>query len=383
MLTALRVVDLKGIRDLTVSLRPLTVFVGPNGIGKTTLLEAVFLAGLAVRLRADTQDEKFGQGRWDPVALIRAGADRLRLELTLDACTVILEAPKAGGAQTIRRWLRPTNDQPHEFANLDALQLADRQQRPFTEPEARNIEFLEQAVRVRLDSERIAASAVVSGVPHLRPDGTGLPAFLDYLNRLRNGTLEAIEAAVVKVVPRFRRVHLRSTALLSTDIEYLTVEGQRIPRPVTRNFPGIELLVEFDDGAIVPAAHASEGTLLTLAILAMAHAPGAQRHRLLLIDDLDRALHPSAQHRLIEGLYAILKATPDLQILATTHSPDLVDACDADDVRVLGRDAEGNTAARALTEHPEAAKWLKLLRVGEFWGTVGEDWVTSAPEPHP
>src|SRR5690606_11455977 len=142
---------------------------------------------------------------------------------------------------------------------------------------------------------------------------------------------------------------------------FLNIDGQQVPRVVSREHNGVSLLVEFNDGAVVPATHVSEGTLLALTLMTMVHGHHAQQRKVILIDDLERGLHPSAQHRLVKALKAVLAATPDLQILATTHSPDLIDACDPSDVRVLGRGPEG-VVARALTEHPEADKWLKLLR---------------------
>lgn len=382
MLTALRVVDLKGIRDLTVSLRPLSVFVGPNGVGKTTLLEAVYLAGLLVRNREGPGREKFGEGRWDLDKVCRRGADRLRIELTFSTGAILLEAPGRGDDPLAGRWLHPHGQEPLAFAHLGAVKLDGNQRRDFTAQETRDIEFVEQAVRARLDAGAIAAPARMSGVTRLSGDGAGLAAFLDSLNRRRDGTLDAIEEAVQRVVPRFRRVELTETSIATSETEYLTVDGQRVPRTVARNYASVGLSLVFDKDTSVPAEHASEGTLLTLGLLALAHASGKDARRLILIDDLDRALHPSAQHRLVEGLQHVLAAAPGLQILATTHSPDLVDACDARDVVVLGRDAAGSTAARTLAEHPEAAKCLKLLRVGEFWGTVGEDWV-SATETRP
>jgi len=168
-----------------------------------------------------------------------------------------------------------------------------------------------------------------------------------------------------------------------TEREIHVLDGQPMPRDVQREKAGVELLVEFDDGAIVPATHVSEGTLMVLALLSMVHATPHQQRRLILIDDLDRALHPSAQHQLVDALHQILAATPDLQIIATTHSPDLVDACRPEEVRVMGFGAAGLPAVRALASHPEAEKWLKLMRAGEFWNTAGEDWVASEESARP
>lgn len=328
VLDTLHVTDFKGIRDLEVSLRPLTVFVGPNGSGKTTLLEAVYVVGMALRGGGDDPDDRFDAGRWERGKLIREGAAGFSLRISTEAETILFESSRT--QRNARVYLLTPEGRRFE--------LAPRSNgTPETsEPERALVGYLTNASRVRLATERIAAPAVVaSGVPTLRHDGLGLPMFLQYLHGLRDGTLDRIEAAVRSVVPRFRRVQFRPTALHEPSFEYHVIDGHEVPVPVTRDRPAVELFVEFDDNTVVSATHASEGTLLTLAILALAHAPGARPRRLILIDDLDRALHPSAQHRLIEALYTVVRATPDLQILATTHSPDLADACDAVDVRVL------------------------------------------------
>jgi len=337
-----------------VSLRPLTVFVGANGVGKTSLLEAVYAVGLFSRGMVLVYEERHHEGRWNTRDLVNAKATQAEISIFTD------------GDSSSMRFSRSKEPKFLPATDLQKIESG-----------------LGEVSRIRLDPERIAMpSTFTTGIPKLRHDGTGLPTLLQYLHGLRDGTFEAIEEGVRAVVTRFRRVQFRPASIHEVRTEYLTVEGQKVPRVVEQDLAGVELTVEFDDGAIVPATHASEGTVLTLAILAMIHTAHVHKRRTVLIDDLDRALHPAAQHRLVEALYKVLAATPGLQILATTHSPDLVDACAAEDVRVLARDAEGNTAARALSEHPEAEKWLKLLRVGEFWGTVGEDWVTArTPAP--
>ncbi|HMR06990.1 MAG TPA: AAA family ATPase, partial [Polyangiaceae bacterium] len=49
-------------------------------------------------------------------------------------------------------------------------------------------------------------------------------------------------------------------------------------------------MLKFADGAVLPTHAASEGTLLALALLAAVHS--GDPPDVLLLDDLDRALHP-------------------------------------------------------------------------------------------
>ena len=54
------------------------------------------------------------------------------------------------------------------------------------------------------------------------------------------------------------------------------------------------------------------------------------------------------------------------QILLTTHSPDLVDAAEPDEVVPIERNAEGKTVLPAL-DRRQLKKWLKDFRLGELW----------------
>jgi hypothetical protein len=94
----------------------------------------------------------------------------------------------------------------------------------------------------------------------------------------------------------------------------------------------------------------------------------AQRHQSgLALECLGDSLHPSKHAALVASLRA-----SGVPVIATTHSADLVDCVSFDEVFVCAGDV-----VRCLADHPEAAEWRTLLRAGEFWGTVGEGWVTG------
>ena len=94
----------------------------------------------------------------------------------------------------------------------------------------------------------------------------------------------------------------------------------------------------------------------------------------VLIDDIDRALHPRAQRQLVETLRRALDATPNLQILATSHSPYLIDALRPEEVVVLGRDANDAIAAKRLDGFPDE-RLRRMLSTGELWMSEGDTWV--------
>lgn len=90
-----------------------------------------------------------------------------------------------------------------------------------------------------------------------------------------------------------------------------------------------------------------------------------------VLDNLGAMLHPSVIARLIASLRTI-----GAQVIATTHSPDVVDCFEFSEVLVMH-----GGKVRRLSEHPESEKWSALVRAGEFWSTVGESWVSGNDTP--
>jgi predicted ATPase len=139
---------------------------------------------------------------------------------------------------------------------------------------------------------------------------------------------------------------------------------------------GHELLFDLKGAKGIPARAVSEGTLLTLGILtALATSDSPQ---VALIDDIERGLHPKALGSYIAQLRVLQKENPELQILATSHSPYLLDYLKANEILLTSLDDSGYTVIRALAEHPEYERWKNLMAPGEFWIAVGESWIVES-----
>jgi len=155
----------------------------------------------------------------------------------------------------------------------------------------------------------------------------------------------------------------------------------RAPRPLPTMMEtaaglraGYELVFDTDSGTGIRGADMSDGTLVLLALLTMLRSP--MRPRLLLLDGLEDALHPTAQMVLTKFLRKLVEDDPKLQIIATTHSPFVIDCIPPESVLVFAKGPDGTTGVRSLAEHPEAKRFHGQLASGQLWTLDDEEtWV--------
>ncbi|MCC6558192.1 MAG: AAA family ATPase [Polyangiaceae bacterium] len=363
MLTELSLQEFKAHGSTRFELERLTALVGPNACGKTSALEAMlYLSRASQGLGEVFPDER--AARWS----IRRGAAgpmqiRGRGATEGNAWTLTVTVPPGGDAT------RPTIEQdPEPF--LPGIGLGE---------EAAILRLWDRtrwsAILLRLDARRLAEpSYSEEETPRLAEDGYGLATVLSTLKLSSTERFRELEEAARRIVPSLRRIGFKRTRIEQHTPRALTIEGQKVLVSEKQVLIGDELLLDFVDASDLPAHAASEGTLIALGLLATLYGPSCPR--LVLLDDLERALHPKAQQDLAAGLRAALDAAPDVQVVATTHSPYLVDALRPEEVVVLARGRDGAVAAKRLRDHPKA-HLLDALTTGEFWSAEGEDWVTA------
>lgn len=361
MLERVHFKNIKSLADLPLPLTPMTVLVGPNGCGKSTVLDQVdllcamswpakvgnILMGRIGELFREVQPERQrshgGEGPmlWEGRAV---GRNVLKIEIS-----------PPDGSPTYKRQsaVLTLRDGAARVAEPDLVPDADPNR---AYEAALGAEFSWPAIRLDLRRELIAAPSELREPPViLDPTGYGLPTLLAEIALEDHDAYMAIQVDLARVVPNFRRLHL--------------------PRVKMKSGVGYALQLELEGAGRIDADQASEGTLFALALLAAVH--GRAMPPLVLIDDLDHGLHLSAQVEVIAAMRRLMAARPGLQILCTTHSPDILNCFDAAEVRVLALDAQGHTRARSLSEHPDYARFKGALHTGEFWASVGEAWVTE------
>jgi predicted ATP-dependent endonuclease of OLD family len=79
--------------------------------------------------------------------------------------------------------------------------------------------------------------------------------------------------------------------------------------------------------------------------------------------------------RMLKELLALEEFSP-LQIVATTHSPYILDELDPSEVQAFALRDDGTVATKRLSEHPDAARVKGTLRAGQLWSLEPErDWI--------
>jgi predicted ATPase len=371
MIHSVRFRNFKGLRDVSLNLDPFTVLVGPNASGKTSVLEGIhYLTKLA-----SVDAARVFQGRAN-VGIIASRGARGTFELGLRGefrrkaaeLSVVFAAiedfPFSDSYNIEARWgdrrfsIRRELSPPDESAA--APSLADL---PL-------YLVVREAMLVAFDFRVLTAPSYSDlPTPVISPTGEGLASVLADMAVSRPDEFAHVQNGLRAVFPGVARVRLVRTKVPRHGATELDGgEAQRVW--------GHEIVIDMDGATDIPAHAASEGMLYMLGVLTLLAQP--DRQQLVLIDHLERGLHPRAQAELIRQIRAALAGDPRLQVVATTSSAVVLDNMPPESIRVHCTSSPGGSVRiKTLTEHPDWALLKTDLRPGELWVQVGEQWVTD------
>ena len=177
------------------------------------------------------------------------------------------------------------------------------------------------------------------------------------------------------LIPRLRRIRFRKAMVYRTESELVRFGNDTVNRSIRRPYQGELILFDFEHAENISARTASEGTILMLGLLTVLLGP--TRPRILLLDDIEHALHPLAQKQLVEVIERILEKYSDLQLLVTAHSPYLLNYVKPEQVRIMALGPDGYSRCGRLTDHPKFATWKEEMAPGEMWSVFGEKWLAD------
>lgn len=369
MIHAVRFRNFKALRDVELELDRLTLLVGPNASGKTSVLEGIHHL---TRL-ASTDPRRVFEGSAGVGVIASRGAEgtlelafsgtfrRKKGDLSITFASIEdfpftdtyrVESRWGDRRATTRRELSPPEDRAGEGPAPADLPLGV---------------VVREASYLRFDLARLADPSYSDlATPVMGPDGSGLAAVIADMAVSRPDDFSRLQEALRAVVPGLVRVRLVRAKVRKPDA---ADEDDLVW--------GHEVVFDMAGAGDIPARAASEGTLLALGLFTVLMGP--DRPELVLIDHLEHGLSHRSFGELTAQLTQVLALDPRLQIVAVTDSPALLDHVSPENVRVHCLLEDGSVRVKPLTMHPEHELLRGDLRPGEFWVQVGEDWVAEEP----
>jgi len=335
MIESIQFRNFRVLRDATLPLGRCTILVGPNGSGKTTVLQAIDLIREPNRL-------KYGRLVTLGVPPTKENMVEVRVNWGGDQA----------GAHFPTRWLPPAQ----------VMRGTERTGRG----DASNPERLDRQInRFRvftLEARAIAAPATVTSQIELGSDGANLAAVLDGIRDTEPGRFAAIDAELPQWLPEFDQILFDTPSPGRKSIALRTRGAQHK----------------------VPAADLSQGTLIALALLTLAYLP--EPPCLVGLEEPDRGIHPRLLRHVQDAIYRLAypenfgeKREP-VQVIATTHSPYFLDLFRDHPEEVVVADKTGNEVKfEPLSQRSDIREILSEAPLGEAWYTGVLGGVPSEP----
>jgi predicted ATPase len=293
MIESIEFTNFKALRKTTLPLAPFTLLLGPNGSGKTSVLQGLRgIAGIAAH-HANIPRQDLGHGglAWPLSPSITTADQTAALEIKLR-----LRLNKQSIVATFH-W--QSNRQTNTFNNANGTGLP-------TDDEKLAQQWLGRMQVYTLDFSAIAQPSAVNAGP-LQWNGAGLAAVLDDLKDNHPERWNALLEELRRWIPEYDYIMFDKPQAGSKAIVLRTKKG----------------------GHRIPAHALSQGTLIALAFLTLAYIPNPPS--LVGLEEIDRGLHPRLLRHLQDALYRLSypescgESRPPIQVIATTHSPYLLD----------------------------------------------------------
>ncbi|WNI14108.1 AAA family ATPase [Actinacidiphila sp. ITFR-21] len=383
-ITRVRLRQYRSIAAADVELGDLVFLVGPNGAGKSNFLDALRLVAESLGTSlADALDVRGG------VAEVRrrSTGHPSRFAVALEFRGPGFEGEygfqvagaRSGGFRVAREEcaVRPAGAAAASGFRVDDGLLTSATERGLPAPDPRRL-LLAEAARLKvfrpvyegltgvgvlnLDPGAMRRPAAPDPGRSLRRDGANVAGVLHRMGRTARGREDRarIDSYLREMVPGVQGAARR-------------VQGGRETVEFAQDVPGAKNPWRF------AAQSVSDGTLRALGVLVGLFAAPGEAYSTVAIEEPETALHPTASGPL---LAALRDASARRQVIATSHSADLLDSEDIDPAELRAvRCTEGHTVIGGLDESGTYTLRAQLALPGQLLRTDQLVPRPAAPEP--
>lgn len=310
--------NFKALRSASVRLEPFNLVLGPNGSGKTSLIESLLHLRTLARLTAAEAPPAISPDKNPDMAF--------RFRPPHEAIEIRLSCVDATMCNTLH--VTPPNAPGWPALHREILRI-------------RNFVF---------DPDAMAQPCSLSTGGELTRNGSNLAAVLAHWREHSPDAYEAFVAEALRLFPEYSGFSLESRGDGTVSLAFTLI----------------------GEVGIVEAANLSQGTLHVLAILALTFSP--QPPSVICIEEIDRGVHPRMLRDVRDAFYRL--AYPEsagldrkpVQVIATTHSPYLLDLFRDHPEEVILAQKRGREAHfERLSDRPDLAELIEGGSLGDLW----------------
>ena len=325
MIASVQFRHFKALRAASLRLEPFNLFIGPNGSGKTSLIQAL--------LQLRTLARQPGGGA-------PAGA-----------------APDVRGhnhrPEIVFRFTPPDAD-IEVHLGCETGPVCDRLEARFPPAAAARWEELRArlaGIRAYLfDHYAMAEPAAMTEGGELVTNGRNVAAVLATMQAGRPDVFARLQTEFCRALPDYTGI---------------------VPQPAGEGRVVLALRLA-QEHALVTADNLSQGALYTLAVLTLSFAPAPPP--VACLEEADRGLHPRLLREMRDALYRLAypasfgETRAAVQIVATTHSPFLLDLFREHPEEIVVASKHGRSATfERLGDRPGVREILREGSLGDLW----------------
>jgi predicted ATPase len=382
MLKKLTIKNFKAIENMTIEFSPLTVLIGGNGCGKSTVLQALdFLRSVTFRdipeyLREkgwsiDDVKSKINDGQKKPIELITT-FDFSKNSITKivewhliidfqDSKWSVRELISVNGKGLIAYRTMPgifdgltITNTPEPFKNIKLQSSSLKVIDDYLETVSLGKEEISLLKKFLIDSsafgilspEKIrAGNKYIDSTEQIGAGGETLSAFIHHMSPKEKEKLNEIVTSFIG--------HSFSVTTELTPVNILLYIDEQYEKD--------GVFVE----STIHASHISDGILRLIAFAAIAVSDN-KSCGMILLDEIEDGINPYLTQKVIDLLHSI-EQNQGRQVVVTTHSPIVLDYIEPDDIVFLWKDEAGASHCGKMFATDKMRHPLNVLSPGEIW----------------